>query len=200
MSAKAEIENKTLDLLSRDEGKRTFVHWLFQGLAPDELSILAQRVLSPLPQVTDSDNQFNSRLGVRQYSDDERIALEIVSLMQFFAYRKRLLQDALTAAQVAEMMGVSRQTPHDRAKAGLLLGILDHNILKFPIWQFDPTGPNGVIQGLPEVLSTLKCNSFAKMSWLASPNDVFDRLKPIEVLKMGRTAEVLHEAQAVGAN
>lgn len=200
MATAAEIENKTMELLSRDESKRTFVHLLFQGLGPEELSILAQQVLSPLPEITESDSKFNNRIGVRKYSNDERIALEIASLLQFFAYRRRILQDALSASQVAEMMGISRQTPHDRAKAGVLLGVLDNNVLKFPAWQFDATGPNGVVQGLPEVLSTLKCSSFAKMSWLASPNDIFDGLKPIEVLKMGRTAEVLHEAQAVGVN
>lgn len=200
MNTAAEIENMAMELLASDDGKRTFVHLLLQGLGPEELSILAQQLVSPLPEVTESDSRFNSRIGVGEYSNDERVALEIASLLQLFALRRRMLQDALSTSQVAEMMGVSRQTPHDRLKAGLLLGVLDNSVLKFPAWQFDAAGPNGVVQGLPEVLSTLKCSPFAKMSWLASPNDVFDGLKPIEVLKMGRTSEVLHEAQAVGVN
>ena len=85
------------------------------------------------------------------------------------------------------------------SKAGLLLGILDNNLWKFPEWQFDPEGPNGVVKGLPEVLDTLKCGTFAKISWLAGPNAVFDGLRPIDALKMGRIDEVIHEADGRGS-
>ncbi|MBZ0185105.1 MAG: hypothetical protein K8F91_02560 [Candidatus Obscuribacterales bacterium] len=200
MANAKEIEKRTFELLSNEDGKRAFVHSLFQGLAPEDLSILSNRLLTPLPEMADDAIEFNNRIGIQKYSDDERIALEITSLLQFFAYRKRLLESTLTASQVAVMMGVSRQTPHDRAKSGHLLGILDNNVLKFPTWQFDPNGPNGVVDGLLEVLAALECSTIAKISWLTNPNEVFDGLKPIEMLKLGQKDEVLYEARAAGVN
>lgn len=206
VASSADIEKRALELLSREEGKQAFVHLLLQGLGPEELSILARQLLFSYPD-SDSDAEsksgddgFGRRIGVREYSKDEQTSLELASLVQMFAYRKRILQDSLSASQVAKMLGVSRQTPHDRVKAGLLLGVLDNNVMKLPAWQFDADGPNGVVQGLPEVLAALNCGAFAKISWLASPNNIFDGLRPIEALKKGLVAEVLHEAQAVGAS
>lgn len=204
VASSADIEKKALELLSREEGKQAFVHLLLQGLGPEELSILARQLLFSYPgsdsDAESGDDVFRHRIGVREYSKDEQASLELASLVQMFAYRKRLLQDSLSASQVAKMLGVSRQTPHDRVKAGLLLGVLDNNVMKLPAWQFDADGPNGVVQGLPEVLAALNCGAFAKISWLASPNNIFDGLRPIEALKKGLVAEVLHEAQAVGAS
>lgn len=206
VASSADIEKKALELLSREEGKQAFVHLLLQGLGPEELSILARQLLFSYPDsdsdsdAESGDDSFSHRIGVREYSKDEQASLELASLVQMFAYRKRLLQESLSASQVAKMLGVSRQTPHDRVKAGLLLGVLDNNVMKFPAWQFDASGPNGVVQGLPDVLAALNCGPFAQISWLASPNNIFDGLRPIEALKKGLVAEVLHEAQAVGAS
>lgn len=204
MASAADIEKRALELLSSEESKQAFVHLLLQGLGQEELSILARQLLFSYPDsesdAESGDDSFSRRIGVREYSEDEQASLELASLVQMFAYRKRLLQDSLSASQVAKMLGVSRQTPHDRVKAGLLLGVLDNNVMKFPAWQFDASGPNGVVQGLPEVLAALNCGAFAQISWLASPNNNFDGLRPIEALKKGLVAEVLHEAQAVGAS
>lgn len=206
MASAADIEKRAMELLSNEESKQAFVHLLLQGLGQEELSILARQLLFAYPDseiesdAESGDDGFSHRIGVREYSKDEQASLELASLVQMFAYRKRLLQESLSASQVAKMLGVSRQTPHDRVKAGLLLGVLDNNVMKFPAWQFDASGPNGVVHGLPEVLAALNCGAFAQISWLASPNNIFDGLRPIEALKKGLVAEVLHEAQAVGAS
>ncbi len=198
---KQEVEEKTLELLEKEEGKRWFVHFLLEGLNQDALTALAERLMASAEHTeTGKDAQFAQRIGVRKYPKEERMALEIASLMHYFEYRKRLLANALSAARVAEMLGTSRQTPHDRVKSGLILGILDNNVWKFPEWQFDPEGPNGLVTGLPEVLTALRCGTFAKISWLATANAIFDGLPPIEALKMGRIDEVVHEAEAVGVH
>ena len=193
------VEKQTLQLLSNDDGKLLFVQRLLDGLSQDALEALAERLLNP---ATDSagEVEFAQRIGIRTYGKEEKMAMELVSMINFFNYRKRLLSSAIPASRVAEMLGVSRQTPHDRVRAGLLLGILDNNVLKFPDWQFDPAGPNGVVEGLPEVLAALKCGIFAKISWLATPNAIFDGQTPIEALKLGQLQEVVHEAGAVGVN
>lgn len=202
VASAADIEKRALELLSREESKQAFVHLLLQGLGQEELSILARQLLFSYSEsdAESGDDSFSRRIGVREYSKDEQASLEFASLVQMFAYRKRILQDSISASQVADMLGVSRQTPHDRVKAGLLLGVLDNNVMKFPAWQFDASGPNGVVQGLPEVLTALNCGPLAKISWLASPNSILDGLKPIDALKKGLVAEVLHEAQAAGAS
>ena len=196
-----QVEDKTLELLARDEGKRLFVHLLYAGLPQEALVSLYERLVAA-QQYTESekDSKFAERIGARKYGIEERMVLEITSLMHYFDYRRRLLGNALTASRVAEMLGTSRQTPHDRVKAGLLLGILDNNIWKFPEWQFDPAGPNGTVNGLPEVLAALQCGTFAKIAWLATPNAIFDGERPIDALNMGRLDEVVHEASAVGVN
>jgi hypothetical protein len=194
-----ELEAETLQLLADEKGKRVFVRKLLEGLSTEALDTLARRLRAPQKD-TPKHKEFARKLGVRTYSKEEKKALELLSMLNYFEYRRKLLANSLPNGRVAEMLGVSRQTPHDRVRAGLLLGFLDNNTLKFPEWQFDPNGPNGVVAGLPEVLAALKCEIFSKISWLASPNPIFDGIRPIDALKLGWVEEVIHEAAAVGTN
>jgi len=198
---KQKVEENTLEMLKKEDGQRLFVHFLLEGLNEEAITVLAERFRTARKYTgLEQETKFARRIGVRKYAPEERKALEIASLLHYFDYRKRLLANAFSASSVAEMLGTSRQTSHDRVKAGLLLGILDNNVWKFPEWQFDPEGPNGVVEGLPKVLNAMKCGTFAKIGWLANPNAIFDGLRPIDVLKMGRIDEVIHEATAVGAH
>jgi len=193
-----ELEAKALELLQNDDGKRTFVHYLVTSLSPEGQERLAERLFGAAPHAEPEGNiEFANRLGARQHDPIQRRAIELASLLNYFEYRKSLLANSIPATTVAEMLGVSRQTVHDRVKNGCLLGILDHNVLKLPEWQFDPEGPNGVVAGLTEVLAALCCGPLAKMSWLSSGNPVFYGLRPIDALKKGQITEVTHEAQAV---
>lgn len=65
--------------------------------------------------------------GGREYSRQERAALEMSALLRFFRRRRELLEGSLTAPQVAELLGSSRQTPHDRARSDNLLAVLDRS-------------------------------------------------------------------------
>jgi hypothetical protein len=132
------------------------------------------------------------------YSNDQKIKLEMEALFQYFQKRKQLLETALTAPQVAELLGTSRQTPHDRVKSKSLLGVLDKGALRFPAWQFDPEGPDGVIDGLPEVLKTIAASDFAKLNWLVRPNPFLDGLTPLQLLKQGNKERVIREAIGIG--
>jgi hypothetical protein len=195
----AELEEKAIvELLKTDDGREAFVHRLLDTLGPEGRAWLADRILGNAAVEVQENAAFAPLIGARQYGAAERRALEVASLMRFFEYRKSLLSRAIPATKVAEMLGVSRQTIHDRMKSGHLLGVMDNNALKFPDWQFDPEGPNGVVDGLTEVTAALACNVFAKISWLSSPNPVFAGLRPIDVLKKGQIREVVHEARSVG--
>lgn len=148
---------------------------------------------------SDADSALALKLTGRQYSQEEAVELEITSLMRYFQRRKELLQNSLIANKVASLLGTTRQTPHDRIKNKSLLAVKDNGVWKFPLWQFDPSGADGVIDGLPAVLKALESSEFTKLNWLMSPNPYLNSLTPVEALKQGQKAKVLKEAIALGA-
>lgn len=127
------------------------------------------------------------------------VALELRSLRQRFGLRRELLSRTISADEVAELLQTrSRQTPHDRAKAGTLLAIRDNGRLRFPLCQFDPEGPDGVVPGLAEVLAVLDVSPLAKAAWLDRPHPAFAGATPIERLKAGDLADVVAVGRFVG--
>ncbi len=130
----------------------------------------------------------------------ERIAL--TNLQRSFAERQRLLQGTLTVPQVAALLGTRRQTPHDRLHAGRLVAIKDGGQWRFPLWQFDAEGPDGVVAGLPETVRALgdALPPLALIRWLVTPKPLLGRQTPIEALRQGRIDAVLAEARAAGAD
>jgi allophycocyanin beta subunit len=139
-----------------------YVQGLLNQLAPARKELLANELEKAIATSsrTDSQDAFTASLIGRQLSQEERLELEFSSLLRYFNHRRELLNGALTASQVATLLGTSRQTPHDRVKNGSLLAILDNGVWRFPAWQFDPTGPDGVISGLPEVLRSRVVTAF----------------------------------------
>jgi excisionase family DNA binding protein len=125
--------------------------------------------------------------------------LEVRALQQYFDERRRLLAGSLSVDQVAELLGTSRQTPHDRAKARTLLAVSDGGRLRFPAWQFDADGPDGVIEGLPAVLRALRTSALAAVRWLTRANPVLDKRTPLATLRAGDVDRVVAEAAGVGA-
>jgi hypothetical protein len=125
--------------------------------------------------------------------------LEFEALRRSFALRHQLLACTIGTAEVNELLAAgSRQTVHDRLKAGTLLGILDQGKWRFPLWQFDADGPNGVIDGLAQVLQALQVSNLAKARWLQQPHPVFGGSTPLDLLRKGRLDVVLAEAGQVG--
>ncbi len=118
-----------------------------------------------------------------------------------FRVRQRLLADSLTAPQVAQRLSVTRQTPHDRARAGTLLAVMDRGMLRFPSWQFDPTGPDGVLPELPKVIEALGAlPSLSKIGWMTTPKALLPD-SPAEMLRHGDSRErreVLLAAESAG--
>jgi len=176
---------------------------ILKTLKPDESKIVidALKDIENTERVDPSTpNNLVDALAGRTFSRQERLQLEIKSLVRYFQRRRELLQDALTASEVAELLGASRQTPHDRVKGQTLLGLLDNGVLRFPMWQFDPEGPNGIIDGLPETLKALNLSDFAKLNWLVRPNPFLDQLTPVEALRQGQKERVIQEATFIYFN
>ena len=119
------------------------------------------------------------------------------SLLQFFETRRDLLIDALTAPQVAELLGVSRQTPLNRARDNTLVAVLDRGAYRFPVWQFDPQGEDGVLPGLSSVLDALEPQQpLAKLVWLRRPNPTLEGREPVDLLRDRELEPVMDAALA----
>ena len=117
--------------------------------------------------------------------------------MNYFARRKELLARSIGTVEAAELLGVPTQTIHDRIKDKKLIGMVEANSMRLPIFQFDPAGQNGCVEGLSEVLKTMSGSLLSKISWLTSSNAVFEGNSPIDVLKSGNQDAVLREARGV---
>jgi hypothetical protein len=172
---------------------------ILEDLTPEEISPIAAVLdrLNHRVEPTPEDSLVRSLTG-RTWSQAEKLQLELDTLFNYFNKRKELLAGALSASEVAKLLGTSRQTPHDRIESKTLLGLLDRGSYRFPLWQFDPEGPDGVIDGLPAVLKALDLSDFAKLNWLVRPNPILDGLTPITALQQGQKDRIVREAAAVG--
>jgi Rv2175c C-terminal domain of unknown function len=177
------------------------VELLLSESRADELEALASALstVENEQDVSEAEQTLAQKLTGRKYSQAERMGLELTALFQYFERRRELLQDSLTAAQVGRLLGTTRQTPHDRAEKGFLLAVLDKGVWKFPVWQFDPEGPDGMVAGFSEVLKVLPGSNFSKLNWWLTPNGDLEHKTPIATLKAGKKTAVLREAQALGA-
>ena len=153
------------------------------------------------PEASNSDLKLASILTEgRSYRPEEKIALEASARIREYEHRRLVLNDAIGSSLVSKLLNTSRQTPHDRVKSGTLLAVKEGSKLLFPVWQFDVTGPNGVLEGLPSVLAALDLNEFMKASWFINPNRSLGGRTPAQALKQGDLDKVMIEARAVGAN
>ena len=135
----------------------------------------------------------------KTYSAEEMKELKLLNLMNSFVQRAKLLQNTISSTEVAKLLSCrSRQTPLDRVKNQTLIAVKDNGQWKYPLWQFDSEGEDGVVNGLPETIQTLQVSNLAKVSWLTRPNSRFNNLTPLQMLKKGETQQVLNEAVGVG--
>lgn len=176
---------------------------LLQSLEPQEYQVLVNSIKKIKQTLVDAPSENKSLIEdltkKPNYSRAEKIELEMNTLFDYFQRRRELLENTLTAPQVAKLLGTSRQTPHDRLKNKTLLAVRDNGVLLFPAWQFDPEGADGVIDGLPSVLKSLSLKSdFAKLHWFMRKNAVLDGLTPAAALKKGLKMRVIAEAKGVG--
>ena len=153
------------------------------------------RVATITPQA-DEDSQVTEWLGD---APKDPAQLEFEALQARFASRRDLLQHCIGTNDVVRLLGLrNRQTPLDRLKARTLLAIREQGQWRFPLWQFGPDGPDGVIAGLPEVLAALPVADLSKARWLQRPQPLLDGQTPLQALRAGQLDRVLAEARAVG--
>ena len=162
----------------------------------DDLEKLAV-ALQP-KKVSDEEVELAKEIAGNDYTDEPSWPLELANLHRLYQRRQRLLEKSLTSTEVADLLDwKTRKTIHDKLKAKDILGIKDKGVYRFPVWQFDPSGDDGILDGLPQVLKALEVSDFTKLNWLLKPHPAFDNQTPVEMLKGGNIHDVLVEARAV---
>jgi len=190
---------------TRTDTSASFQLLLNRQLSHARLSPGAQRALLGAVEVAsgasstpegEEDSLITSWLGE---PPEDPARLEFEALQARFASRRDLLQQCIGTNDVVLMLGLrNRQTPLDRLKARTLLAIREQGQWRFPLWQFDPDGPDGVIAGLPEVLAALPVADLSKARWLQRPQPLLDGQTPLQALRAGQLDRVLSEARVVG--
>lgn len=162
---------------------------------------LVLKTLETLTSVEPVDSQsqaLSDAIAGEQFSREEKTQLELDTLTRHFEHRRVLLANVLTAPQVAKLLGTTRQTPHDRVGSQTLLAIRENGKWLFPAWQFDPTGDDGILDGMPDILKVLEMSDYAKLNWFMRSNPYLEGLTPIQALKNGDVDQVLEQAEAAG--
>lgn len=127
----------------------------------------------------------------------ERAALSRQTLLRAFARRREILADSYSATEVGSLLGTTRQTAHDRFRARKLLAAMDGGQWRFPAWQFDPAGPDGLVDGLPAVLEALDIPSdLARIAWFLTSRMTLGGATALEALRSGAMDDVIAEARA----
>lgn len=187
----------------RDEVARTLLHHVAASLTEASTEHLQQIAESLKPKVIDPEKKaLAKKIAGDDYSEGNLAVLELANLERYYQRRRELLARSITTPEVAKLIGCQAiTTVHDRRKAGTLLGLKDNGVYRFPLWQFDPEGDNGILDGLPELLSALEISDFRKLNWLNKSLKAFEDRTPVEVLKSGNEEDIedlIVEARGVG--
>ena len=142
----------------KDEITKTIIHHVEASISEASPEHLQQIVESLKPKVVDPDKKaLAKKIAGDDYSEGNLAVLELANLERYYQRRRELLARSITTPEVAKLIGCQAiTTVHDRRKAGTLLGLKDNGVYKFPLWQFDPEGDDGVIDRLPELIKTLQ--------------------------------------------
>lgn len=173
---------------------------LIEVAEPEDL-VKLQRSLEP-KVVSDQERELAKKIAGKDYVEpnpSRLLELQLANLQRYYQRRRKLLADSITSSKVAELLGCeNRSTVRDRRLANRILGLKEKGVYKYPLWQFNPEGDDGTIDGFPEVLAALDVSDFTKLNWLCKPHLAFDGKTPVEMLKQGEIDTVVIEARAVG--
>lgn len=116
------------------------------------------------------------------------------------AQAKRQLLEAeggtLSAADVARLLGRSRQAVDKQRRTGRLLAIRVGPSWRYPAWQFVDGQP---LPGLPDVMAALHdISPWTAAAFLLSRSARLGAHRPVELLRRGEVDAVVRAAQAYG--
>ncbi len=114
------------------------------------------------------------------------------------ANRNRLLRDCVSAEEAGRLTGRSRQAVEKQRRAGRMVALRQGRQWRYPVWQFDADGRNGLVPGLSEVLDQLHLSPAGAALWLTTPKPELDGTAPIQVLTNRETRRVVDLARQQG--
>jgi hypothetical protein len=139
------------------------------------------------------DQNISDLIAGQSFTDAEAAALEEQAIAAYTNHKTYLLADALTLDEASSRLGMHYEDLICLASESSILQVEDF----FPSFQFDLTQPNGIVDGLGEVLPVLKISPYAQLNWLLKPNRYFENKTPVEMLKLGEKERVIAEAKCV---
>jgi hypothetical protein len=166
----------------------------------ERIALRLEDAITPIGISSERSELLAMLTGGETLSTHRRMELETAGIARYFKRRRELLKNTISAPEVARLLGITRQTPHDRVKAGTMLAVRDRGGLRFPSWQFDAEGPDGVLAGFSEVVKALDVSALEKVSWFVRSNPYLAGRTPLEALKVGETQQLVSIARGVGAN
>ena len=113
--------------------------------------------------------------------------------------KRRLIEEhggTLTAEEVANNLGISRQAVEKRRQAGKLLALdTGRHGYRYPVWQFTDSG---TLPGLEDVLSVLAAHDeWMQMAFFVTRNPALNNGTPVETLRSGRNLRSVLDAAEV---
>jgi hypothetical protein len=114
--------------------------------------------------------------------------------------KRSLLEEGggtLSSAEVAHLLGVSRQTVNNRRLKGRLIGVTSsRGDYEYPAWQF---ADGAVLPGLERVLLALRDHQpWTQISYMLNPDTRLGDGVPLDALRRGRIDEVVAAASMYG--
>jgi len=102
---------------------------------------------------------------------------------------------ALTVADVAKRLGISKQAVDKRRRARTLLALATARGFLYPAWQF---ADEGMLPGFPQVLAVLDAAPWTQASWFLTGDSRLGDARPVDALRRGELKHVLRAAAAYG--
>jgi hypothetical protein len=177
------------------------IQFLIESESPQTLKSIGDKLktINNPPPISSEEEEIATLLGGKNYTTEEKKELQYLNLINSYQRRRELLSNTVTSSEISLLLGCqSRQTPLDRVKNHTLLAVKDNGQWRYPLWQLDPEGADGVVEGIPFVLGVLQVSNLAKANWLTRPNPIFEGATPLEVLRQGEIERVVNEARGVG--
>jgi hypothetical protein len=117
---------------------------------------------------------------------------------RFEAIRNRIMDEALSTAEVSRRLRISGEAIRKRLSRKELFGLKLGRDYRFPAWQFDPRSESGVVTGVYQVLEVTVLDPLELAYWFENPMEALEGLSPIDALRAGNLEDVIAAAEAAG--
>lgn len=158
---------------------------------------------SRLQQLLPTQGQASIELDERFWgpapSDLEVGTAILANVAQEFQDRQQVLDQSLSRAQVADLLGISRQAVSELIGSGRLLGLRHGREWRLPAWQLDGDTAEGYLPGIVDLQHVFPGGVTSLTLWVQQPNADLDGRRPVDVLHAGGVSQVVAAARVLTA-